>query len=91
MTKLSDLKARWMKDPMFRDAYALVVEVERLQEECAEAYQVVGALAHEAGVFGHPQVLKVLDNLNAAAAGEPRPHAEVQPFAVEGVQPIGAK
>lgn len=91
MTKLSDLAARWKEDPEFREAYALVVEIERLQQECAEAYQVVGALADMAGVFERPEVGKVLDNLCAAAGGEPRPHADVLPFVVEGVQPIGTK
>ena len=66
-------------------------EIEQLREQCAEAYQFIGALAHEAGVFGRPEVVKMLDNLWAAAQGEPRPHAELVSFDGEGVQPIGAK
>jgi hypothetical protein len=55
-------------------------EIERLREECAEAYQVVGALADQAGVFDNQAVVKALGNLRSAAAGEPRPHADLLPF-----------
>lgn len=58
---------------------ALLVENERLQEDCAEAYQVVGALAGDR--FSDPDVTKALDNLSAAANGEPRPHDDLLPFA----------
>ena len=57
----------------------LQAEIERLQEDCAEAYQVVGALAGDR--FGDPGVTKALDNLSAAANGEPRPHDDLLPFA----------
>ena len=57
-------------------------EIDRLRQECAEAYQVVASLAGEAGVLDRPEVVKVLDNLWAAAQGEPRVHADVLPFAV---------
>jgi hypothetical protein len=58
----------------------LTAEIERLRSDCAEAYQVVGALAGYAGVFEHPGVIQALDNLSAAADGKPRPHAELLPF-----------
>lgn len=61
-------------------------EVERLREDCAEAYQVVGALSSMCGLFGTGEVEKVLDNLHAATCGEPRPHATVLPFAPAAAQ-----
>ena len=36
--------------------------VEELETVCAELYQVIGALAVEAGVHDHPDVVKALDN-----------------------------
>ena len=36
--------------------------VEELETVCAELYQVIGALAAEAGVYDHPEVTKALDN-----------------------------
>jgi hypothetical protein len=59
-------------------------EIDRLREDCAQAYQVIGVLAHQAGVFDHPDTVKALDNMHAAADGEPRPHADLLPFGPEG-------
>jgi hypothetical protein len=47
-------------------------EVDRLRTLCAEVYQVAGSL--DAGDL-------VLDNLWAAANGEPLPHASLLPYA----------
>lgn len=66
-------------------------EIDRLRQECAEAYQVIGELAGAAGIVGRPDVVRILDNLSAAAEGEPRPHADVLPFAVDSGQPAGAE
>lgn len=62
-------------------------EVERLREDCAEAYQAVGFLADCLGYWqmaeDNPravQITKLLDNLSAAAEGEPRTHADILPF-----------
>lgn len=55
-------------------------EINRLRLECAEAYQVIGALSMYAGVFEHPDVIRALDNLHAAAMGHARPHAEILPW-----------
>jgi hypothetical protein len=55
----------------------------QLRELCAQVYQVVGALADAAGVFETKQVERVLDNLDAAAAGKPLPHGNLLPFIVE--------
>ena len=55
-------------------------EIDRLRRDCAEAYQVVATLAVATGVFSTTAVEKVLDNLAAATAGEPRPHEDVLPF-----------
>lgn len=59
---------------------ALRTEVERLRRECAEAYQVVGALAERAGLLRYPAVEKALENLDAATRGDPRPHADLLPI-----------
>lgn len=55
-------------------------EINRLRSVCAEAYQVVGALAAELDLFDSKEVARVLDNLCAASAGEPNPHKSVLPF-----------
>jgi hypothetical protein len=60
----------------------LAAEISRLRRDCAEAYQVVGDLAGRAGASEHPEVIKALDNLSAAADGKPRPHANLLPFAL---------
>jgi hypothetical protein len=56
-------------------------ELQRLRRDCAEAYQVIGA-----GMFGEPcaytqdDVERALNNLIAAAEGEPRPHDDLLPW-----------
>ena len=55
-------------------------EIDRLQRDCAEAYQVVGVLAHHAGLLGHRDVIRAMDNLAAAAAGRRRPHSDMLHF-----------
>lgn len=62
-------------------------EVARLRALCAEVYQVVGVLAHFDEVFLDPGVMKVLDNLQAGADGNPIPHADLLPFAIPDAQP----
>lgn len=61
-------------------APAVHAEVDRLREDCAEAYQVIGALAYYAGMCDNPGVIKALDNLSAASDARPRPHADLLPF-----------
>jgi hypothetical protein len=61
---------------------ALRAEIERLRGECAEAYQIVGALADVAGAFETDAVVRILDNLMAAAVGTPRKHEDVLPFVI---------
>ena len=51
-----------------------------VQDDCAEAYQIVGSLANMAGVFESREVEMSLNNLLAAATGEPRPHLDLLPF-----------
>ena len=62
------------------DGVALRAEVERLRRDCAEAYQVIGALAPRAGLLQYPAVEKALENLDAATRGDPRPHADLLPI-----------
>lgn len=59
---------------------ALRAEVERLRRDCAEAYQVIGALAERAGLLQYPAVVKALENLDAATRGDQRPHADLLPI-----------
>lgn len=59
---------------------ALRTEVERLRQDCAEAYQAIGALAERAGLLQYPAVVKALENLDAATRGDPRPHADLLPI-----------
>jgi len=50
--------------------------IQELERICAEAYQVIGILADEAGRFNDPAVTKVLDNLSEQALV----HDDVLPF-----------
>lgn len=52
-------------------------EIERLQRDCAEAYQVLGVVSASAPGLN---VDRALDNLSAAAQGDPRPHDDLLPF-----------
>jgi hypothetical protein len=59
---------------------ALTREVERLRRDCYEAYQIVGiALMDPATPHTEDDVARVLDNLVAAANGDPRPHDDLLP------------
>jgi hypothetical protein len=59
----------------------LTREVERLRRDCYEAYQVVGiALMEPATPHTQDDVERVLDNLVAAANGDPRPHDDLLPW-----------
>lgn len=56
---------------------------ERLRDDCAELYQVIGALRHlalEGKTASFEDFERALDNACAAADGEPRPHADLLPF-----------
>ncbi|MBP2316937.1 hypothetical protein [Azospirillum soli] len=64
----------------FGDTDALLQELQRLRQDCADAYQVVGSLGAAAGVLDSPEVIKALDNLSAASHGEARRHEGLLPF-----------
>lgn len=53
--------------------------IAELEALCAEAYQVIGVLADEAGVFNTLPVIKILDNLSASQMI----HKDVLPFTLE--------
>lgn len=76
---------------IFMDLAALLGEVDRLREDCAQAYQVVGAMGtsdgHEGYRFDSNSVQRALDNLGAAADGEPRPHEDLLPWPDESKLP----
>lgn len=59
---------------------ALRSEVDRLRRDCAEAYQVIGALAVRVRLLQYPAVEKALENLDAATRGDLRPHADLLPI-----------
>lgn len=54
-------------------------DIDRLIRDCAEAYQVIGALSAELD-GEHPEIVQALDNLQAAVEGRPRPHDDLLPF-----------
>lgn len=64
------------------DVAALVAEIERLRNVCGEAYQFAGAV-------GAPE--RVLDNLWAAAQGEPLPHESFLPVLLEECDPLSPR
>lgn len=73
----------WLDTQGTTEAHAARDEIERLRRDCAEAYQVVGAIsASLLDSESNPpeEVTKALDNLSAAANGEPRPHDDLLPF-----------
>jgi hypothetical protein len=53
------------------DASSLAADIRRIlqrpEQVAAEAYQVIGGLAHVAGLFEHPEVIRALDYFS----GEP--------------------
>lgn len=57
-------------------------ELDRLRRDCAEAYQVIGAMASTDVPLNldHPDVIRALDNMSAAANKQPRPHDDLLPF-----------
>jgi hypothetical protein len=72
------------KDDLLRIAAML----QKLEARCAEAYQVVGSLASDAGLFHDPAVIRVLDLLS-----DPQRDGDILPFRTAkdleraGVQP----
>ena len=60
-------------------------EVQRLRGGCAEASQVVGALAAQVSVFDDPETMKSLDDLQAAEVGHPEPCADLLAFKTSAV------
>jgi hypothetical protein len=50
------------------------------RQVCAEAYQIVSSLAHFANVFESMDIEQALDNLSAAASGDPVPHKDLIPW-----------
>ncbi|WP_149649870.1 hypothetical protein [Azospirillum argentinense] len=62
------------------DRDALLRELQRLRQDCAEAYQVVGTLAAAVGLLDSVPLAKALDNLSAASQGDARPHEDLLPF-----------
>ena len=70
-------------DSLARERDEANAEIERLRRDCAEAYQVVGTLSCvllDSENVSSEDITKALDNLIAAANGEPRPHDDLLPF-----------
>jgi hypothetical protein len=57
-----------------------VPHITRLRLDCAEAYHVVGSLASHLDCLDHPDVVRSLENLAAAAKGKKRPHEDLLPW-----------
>lgn len=56
-------------------------EIERLRTACAEAYQVMGiALTGDSRSWTDADAARALDNILAAAEGQPCPHADLLPW-----------
>ena len=66
---------------------AMAAEVIALRTLCDEVYQIVGVLAHEAGVFATADVDRVLNNLVAAGSEQSLPHETLLPFDVSQLEP----
>jgi hypothetical protein len=60
---------------------SLCAAVDRLQRDCAEAYQVIGAgMFLDPAEYTQADVERAMDNLSAAANGDPRPHDDLLPW-----------
>ena len=58
-----------------------LVEIERLRDACAEAYQVMGvALLSDKRCWSDVDAERALDNILAAANGEACPHPDLLPW-----------
>ena len=84
MTGLSCMRIRHDDGRPATDA-EVWAELERLRRDCAEAYQVLGAISTQPCAHTARDVERALDNLCAAAEGKPRPHDDLLPW------PKGAK
>lgn len=76
-----DLNGAWVT----WEAYEAILsskdaEIGRLREVCSEVYQAFGAMSSIAGFFCTDDCERVMDNLSAAANGEPIPHADLLPW-----------
>lgn len=59
--------------------------IERLLDDCGEAYQVIGAgMLEEPCAYTQRDVERVLDNLSAACNGDPKPHHDLLPWPNQG-------
>lgn len=58
----------------------LEAQVKRLQKDCAEAYQAFDHLSFYFDDDECKDCEKILDNLAAAANGDPRPHDDLHPW-----------
>lgn len=67
------------------DAASPASEVERLREDCAELYQVIGVMADYCP--DDQAIVKALDNASAAANGLPRKHHDLLPFILPTASP----
>lgn len=71
----------FIDDDVARCIITLRDECERLRQDCAEAYQVVGAATFDGSPnYTDDDVTRALDNLSAASNGEPRPHDDLLPW-----------
>lgn len=76
MSIAGDIAAEIAEEPLRAKIADLEKQRDQLRAVCAEAYQLAGAL-------GAP--VEALDNLSAAANGDPLPHATFLPVAVPDV------
>lgn len=88
--------ARWLRDPDRShnpNAYELIAtlldglsaQVQEAERVCGEAYQVVGVLLQDLGIFDTERATKVLDNLSAAE----QVHKDVLPWpCTQPMQPL---
>lgn len=59
-----------------------IEEVDRLRRDCSEYYHIIAALGDAVGLWDSELLVKALDNAQASAEGNPRPHADLLPFIV---------
>ena len=74
----ADLRKRAETGRFTLDRYELTriaAMLQKLEARCAEAYQVVGSLATDAGLFHDPAVIRALDLLS-----DPQRDGDILPF-----------
>jgi len=80
---MTDKELKQKNAELERELDSARLEIDRLQRDCAEAYQVIGCFPDVSP--SENDIERALDNLSAAVAGDPRPHDDLLPWPSEEI------